>query len=122
MTKYDIRNYLEKIYNLDVALITTRIALGKTRKEPVQGYIIKEDDIKYAYVTLVRSFFVMRRVLIALLQPKEQKFEFPDLYPAKKESELKAEEKQTMKAAKQQHKALAERMKDKPGLPAWFLK
>lgn len=53
MTKYDIRNYLEKIYNVKVADIRTRIALGKTRRDTVKGYVTKADDVKLAYVTLV---------------------------------------------------------------------
>ena len=29
MTKFDIKNYFEKIYNIDVAKVNTRIQLGK---------------------------------------------------------------------------------------------
>lgn len=53
MTKYDIKNYLEKIYSIKSAVIRTRIREPKTRKDQVQGYVIKDDDVKYAYVTLV---------------------------------------------------------------------
>lgn len=53
MTKYDIKNYLEKIYDIKTINIRTRIAMGKTFRDPARGYIKKEDDIKYAYVTLV---------------------------------------------------------------------
>ena len=56
MTKYDIQNYLEKIYNIKVIDVRTRIALGETRRVPVKGYIVKDDDTKYAYVTLVSLF------------------------------------------------------------------
>lgn len=56
MTIYDIRNYLEKIYNVDVVQVSTRIALGKTSQDSVKGYVVKEDDIKYAYVTLVQLY------------------------------------------------------------------
>lgn len=55
MTKYDIKNYLEKIYNVQTTHIRTRIALGKTLRDPGKGYVKKKDDIKYAYVTLVRK-------------------------------------------------------------------
>lgn len=54
MTVHDIKSYLEKIYKIDVVQINTRIALGKTRQDPGKGYVVKADDIKYAYVTLVR--------------------------------------------------------------------
>lgn len=53
MTKYDIKNYLEKIYNIPVVDVRTRIALGKFRRDVGKGYIIKDDDIKTAYVVLV---------------------------------------------------------------------
>lgn len=53
MTKYDVKNYLEKIYNVNVIDVRTRIALGKTKKDRLQGAIIKEDDKKIAYVILV---------------------------------------------------------------------
>lgn len=64
MTINDIKNYLEKIYKIDTVNVTTRIALGKTRKDRVNGYIVKDDDIKYAYVTLVHCFFLSFNQLI----------------------------------------------------------
>lgn len=123
MTKYDIKNYLEKIYNIDVVQINTRIALGKTRRDLGKGYVVKDDDIKYAYVTLVRMLrFVDVFFFRLIFQPRDQKFEFPNLYPEKAEAERKDEEKRSLEAAKQQHKAVMQKMKDKPGLPAWLLK
>lgn len=56
MTKYDVKNYLEKIYNIPVIDVKTRIAMGKFRKDIGKGYIVKDDDIKHAYVTLVSYF------------------------------------------------------------------
>lgn len=55
MTTYDIRNYLEKIYNVKVMQVRTRIAMGKTKVETrvARGGITKEDDRKLAYVVLV---------------------------------------------------------------------
>lgn len=54
MTKFDIRNYLEKIYNVPVVQVRTKICLGKFRRDIGKGYVTKDDDIKFAYVTLVR--------------------------------------------------------------------
>ena len=51
MTKYDIKNYLEKIYNMKVMNVRTRIQLGKFNRN--SGYVVKEDDIKVAYAVLV---------------------------------------------------------------------
>lgn len=59
MTKIDVKNYLEKIYNVPVVDIRTRIALGRFRKEPTKGYVIKDDDQKFAYVTLVSTILLI---------------------------------------------------------------
>lgn len=56
MSSTDIKNYLEKIYKINTINVTTRIGSGKTRRDPGKGYVIKDDDTKYAYVTLVRQF------------------------------------------------------------------
>lgn len=53
MTKYDIRNYLTKIYNIPVVHVRTRIAMGEFRRLPSKGYVVKDDDVKIAYVTMV---------------------------------------------------------------------
>lgn len=53
MTKHDIRNYLEKIYNVPVVDVRTKIFLGKFRRDIGKGYVVKDDDIKTAYITLV---------------------------------------------------------------------
>lgn len=53
MTKHDIKNYLEKIYNIKCVDVRTRICMPKTRQDPGRGYIIKDEDMKYAYITLV---------------------------------------------------------------------
>lgn len=58
MTKYDVRNYLEKIYKVEnIVDVRTRIAMGKTRPDPGKGYVTKEDDMKIAYVILVSINF-----------------------------------------------------------------
>lgn len=53
MTKHDIRNYLTQIYEIPVIEVRTRIALGSTRRDAKLGYVTKEEDTKYAYVTMV---------------------------------------------------------------------
>jgi len=55
MTKYDIKNYLNKIYNINLVKVNTVIIMGKFKKDRLHGSVIKEDDIKLAYVTLVSS-------------------------------------------------------------------
>ena len=63
MTKLDVKNYLEKIYNVPVYHVMTRNVTGQVKKP---GFLdpdfditplYKEDDIKYAYVTLVSNLF-----------------------------------------------------------------
>jgi len=54
MTKHDIKNYLEKIYNVDVIEVRTGIAMGRFKRDRLQQSVIKEDDRKLAYVVLVR--------------------------------------------------------------------
>jgi len=53
MTKFDVKNYLKKIYNIDIIEVRTRIAMGRIKKDQLQGSIINEDDRKIAYVILV---------------------------------------------------------------------
>ena len=67
MTKLDVKNYLEKIYKVPVYNVMTRNVTGEVKKP---GFLdpdfditplYKEDDIKYAYVTLVSfKFFNLR--------------------------------------------------------------
>jgi len=56
MTRYDIKNYLKKIYNINLVKVNTVITMGKFKKDRLHGSVIKDDDIKVAYVTLVSSW------------------------------------------------------------------
>lgn len=83
MSQYDVKQYLEKIYNVPVVYVRTYIQQGKLaplnksvlmskdsfsliqglnfyffvpgkfRRVPRKGYIVKDDDFKVAFVTLV---------------------------------------------------------------------
>ncbi len=55
MTKFDVRNYFEKIYGVKVAAVHTRIQKGKLRRDKKQPtkLIKKSCDTKVAYLTLV---------------------------------------------------------------------
>ncbi|KAJ8984565.1 hypothetical protein NQ317_006027 [Molorchus minor] len=103
MTEYDIKNYLEKIYNIKCVDLKMSIAGPFTRKDPGKGYVVKDDDIKYAYVTL----------------HKGQSFKFPDLFP---EGESQAEENynKSLKEAKQGFDNYLEKNKNRPNMPGWF--
>ncbi|XP_026326088.1 39S ribosomal protein L23, mitochondrial [Hyposmocoma kahamanoa] len=102
MTKHDIKNYLTKIYNVPVVDVRTKIALGRFRKDPGKGYIVKDDDIKYAMVTM----------------PKNMTFEFPNLF--EKDQDDKAENEKSLAEAKKTYRAYIDRNKDRKDVPSWF--
>jgi len=102
MTKYDIRNYLEKIYKIPVIDVRTRIAMGKTKRDQQYGYVTKEDDVKIAYVTL----------------PKEQVFTFPEMFTEKEEAKEKDEK--AMDESKEGFRKFLDRNKKRPGTPGWY--
>uniref|UniRef100_A0A6M2DKG2 Large ribosomal subunit protein uL23m n=1 Tax=Xenopsylla cheopis TaxID=163159 RepID=A0A6M2DKG2_XENCH len=102
MTKYDIQNYLEKIYKIPVIDVRTRIALGKTKRDQ-KGYVVKEEDTKLAYVTL----------------SKDETFEFPDIFTRKEEESYKDEMK-NLNQSQELYKNFVNRNKNTPGTPGWF--
>uniref|UniRef100_A0A8D2QJJ5 Large ribosomal subunit protein uL23m n=1 Tax=Zonotrichia albicollis TaxID=44394 RepID=A0A8D2QJJ5_ZONAL len=57
MTKLDIRNYLERIYNVPVAAVRTRIQYGANNKRNHRNQRVKKPDYKVAYVQLVIWLF-----------------------------------------------------------------
>ncbi|XP_012533647.1 probable 39S ribosomal protein L23, mitochondrial [Monomorium pharaonis] len=99
MTKHDIKNYLQKIYNIDVVEVRTKITMGRFKRDRLQNAVIKEDDRKLAYVVL----------------PKDQSFEFPALFKDVKD-EL---DKDSIDMAKKNLQDFIESNKA-PGLPGWF--
>ncbi|XP_025735039.1 large ribosomal subunit protein uL23m isoform X2 [Callorhinus ursinus] len=70
MTRVDLRNYLERIYNVPVAAVRTRVQHGSNRKRDYRNVRMKKPDYKVAYVQLAHG----------------QTFTFPDLFPEKKHS------------------------------------
>ncbi|XP_013147483.1 PREDICTED: 54S ribosomal protein L23, mitochondrial [Papilio polytes] len=102
MTKFDIKNYLEKIYNIPIVDVRTNIKMGKFRKDYGKGYIVKDDDIKCAYIVL----------------PKDMTFKYPDLFEG-----LKKEDEDSMKSldeAKKSFNDYLERNKERTDVPSWF--
>ncbi|XP_055902863.1 39S ribosomal protein L23, mitochondrial [Eupeodes corollae] len=103
MTRYDIANYLEKIYQVPVKHVRTRIALGSTKRDQVYGYVTKDEDAKIAYVTL----------------PKETKFTFPEVTVGKDGDQSEKDEK-AMDESKKGFKSFLDRNKKRPGTPGWY--
>ncbi|KAK9952581.1 hypothetical protein ABG768_018411 [Culter alburnus] len=52
MTKFDVRNYLEKIYSVPVAAVRTRIQYCSNKKRNHLNQRVKRPDYKVAYVQL----------------------------------------------------------------------
>ncbi|CAG7818351.1 unnamed protein product [Allacma fusca] len=103
MSKYDVENYLDKIYDVKVAHVSCHLQQGHT-KASTKGYIIKDDDFKVAYVTL----------------PKGATFAFPDIYPEQKEEEETSEREKTIKQIEHSFEELKKRNKNRPDVPGWF--
>uniref|UniRef100_A0A2M4C2C9 Large ribosomal subunit protein uL23m n=1 Tax=Anopheles marajoara TaxID=58244 RepID=A0A2M4C2C9_9DIPT len=103
MTRHDVKNYLEKIYKVPVVSVRTRIGMGNTKRDLVLGYITKEEDTKYAYVTL----------------PATMKFEFPDMFPTDAKQKIE-DDKKSLDDAKKNYKKFLDKNKDRPGTPGWF--
>lgn len=72
MTKHDVKNYLERIYNVKCIDVRTRIHMTKTRKDPGKGYVVKDDDIKYAYVILVSHLIMLCGSYIVIIIAAER--------------------------------------------------
>ncbi|KOC68461.1 putative 39S ribosomal protein L23, mitochondrial [Habropoda laboriosa] len=99
MTRFDVKNYLEKIYDIHPIQVNTRIALGKTHKPT--NFVVKDDDVKIAYVTL----------------PKGETFTFPNVLP--EDNTDKSQLKETMNEHKKNFQDFKGDSK-MPGFPTWF--
>lgn len=103
MSKFDVKNYLEKIYNVPVDNVVTHVRMGKLKRSRVGGYVVKDDDYKVVYVSL----------------PKGEKFEFPDLFPEEKEKELD-KHKEELEALKVEWNKVTQRNERRRGVPTWL--
>ncbi|KAM7329609.1 large ribosomal subunit protein uL23m isoform X1 [Alexandromys fortis] len=97
MTRVDLRNYLEQIYNVPVAAVRTRVQHGSNRRRDHKNVRIKKPDYKVAYVQLAHG----------------QTFTFPDLFPEKEPSPADPLEEEPQ----QQRQSSDPRC---PGIPSWF--
>uniref|UniRef100_A0A8C5XUN6 Large ribosomal subunit protein uL23m n=1 Tax=Microcebus murinus TaxID=30608 RepID=A0A8C5XUN6_MICMU len=97
MTRVDLKNYLESIYNVPVAAVRTRVQHGCNRKRDHRNVRIKKPDYKVAYVQLAHG----------------QTFTFPDLFPEKERSpeagSLEEDERQRQRSDPR-----------RGGVPDWF--
>ncbi|XP_053576480.1 39S ribosomal protein L23, mitochondrial [Bombina bombina] len=70
MTKLDVQNYLQSIYNVTVSAVRTRIQYGNNRKRNHLNQKVKRPDFKVAYIQLGMG----------------QTFEFPNLFTEKEDT------------------------------------
>lgn len=104
MTDYDIRNYLEKIYQVKVMHVKSEMEDGKTRPAFKNGYIVKDEDFRRVYVTL----------------PRDETFNFPELYPEEVKTKDELERTNYQKSMKESYRVNAKQRKGRFGLPTWF--
>lgn len=81
MTDWDIKNYLEKIYKIQVAAVNSMIMAGEIYRVKDGAGVAKREDYKIAHVSL----------------PIGQKFEWPNLFPDDKEKEEETERERIVK-------------------------
>ncbi|XP_049748868.1 39S ribosomal protein L23, mitochondrial isoform X2 [Elephas maximus indicus] len=106
MTRMDLRNYLESIYQVPVAAVRTRVQHGSNRKRDHRHVRVKKPDYKVAYVQLAHG----------------QTFTFPNLFPEKEQGPEGSAD-----AHLQDHFMEEQRQRQRQssdprhgGVPAWF--
>lgn len=104
MTKYDVKNYLEKIYKVPVADVRTKIMQGKIRRAEGKSYLVKDDDYRVAFVTL----------------PKGEEFTFPDLFSKSAVMEKEESMQKQLDQSEELKKTYIREDPHRHGLPLWF--
>uniref|UniRef100_A0A8C3BCD4 Large ribosomal subunit protein uL23m n=1 Tax=Cairina moschata TaxID=8855 RepID=A0A8C3BCD4_CAIMO len=104
MTKVDIKNYLEKIYNVPVAAVRTRIQYGANNKRNHKNQRVKKPDYKVAYVQL----------------GKGQTFQFPNLFPEKEQDEEAQSFDEFRKKYLEKEQQIQKGDPRRGGVPDWF--
>lgn len=99
MTDWDVKNYLEKIYKIQVASVKSMIRAGDIYPTPTG--IAKKDDYKICHVSL----------------PIGQKFSWPNLFPGDQEKE---DEKNRELVRKEIVKE-GPKGPNPPNVPGWFI-
>lgn len=98
MTDWDVRNYLEKIYKVQVGSVVSRIHPGKLKT--IKEGLAKGEDYRIAHVTL----------------PLGQTFTWPDLFPEEKNKEM-MDDYETTKKELMKGRTADPHVQD---IPSWF--
>lgn len=100
MTDWDVKNYLEKIYRVNVAAVKSVIRAGELKRIRGGLGLTKGDDYKIVNVTL----------------PMGEKFEWPDLFPPGKFQDMKKEYDSTLKEISK-----SDARDPNSKIPSWFV-
>jgi hypothetical protein len=91
MTKHDVREYLEKIYELPVREVHLQAVQGhiyKSTPDPWMGVAMeKEPDEMFAYVVLVGVCGHDRARTCSHVQRRDTQFTFPDIFKSEQARE-----------------------------------
>lgn len=98
MTDWDIKNYLEKIYKIEVASINSRVMPGHLRRSSMG--LTKFNDYRLANVSL----------------PVGQTFKWPNLFPEEKQKDELDDYKKTVEQLSKNRKLDP----NASGIPSWF--
>ncbi|XP_064232955.1 large ribosomal subunit protein uL23m-like [Aotus nancymaae] len=104
MTRVDLRNYLERIYNVPVAAVRTRVQHGSNKKRDCRNVRVKKPDYNVAYVQLAHG----------------QAFTFPDLFPEKEQSPEGSAADELQSILKENMEQRQSRDHRRGGVPDWF--
>nr|XP_012311619.1 39S ribosomal protein L23, mitochondrial isoform X2 [Aotus nancymaae] len=104
MTRVDLRNYLERIYNVPVAAVRTRVQHGSNKKRDHRNVRVKKPDYKVAYVQLAHG----------------QTFTFPDLFPEKEQSPEGSAADELQSILKENMERRQSSDPRRGGIPDWF--
>lgn len=99
MTDWDVKNYLEKIYKIDVASVKSNIHSGELYR--TKTGLAKKEDYRISHVSL----------------PIGQRFTWPDLFPRHKEKE----DQKNMELVKKEIIKEGPKGPQAPNAPHWFL-
>ncbi|XP_006051535.1 39S ribosomal protein L23, mitochondrial isoform X2 [Bubalus bubalis] len=104
MTRVDLRNYLERIYNVPVAAVRTRVQHGSNRRRDHRNVRIKQPDYKVAYVQLAHG----------------QTFTFPDLFPKGKQPGGSSADEDLRDQVLEEQRQRQSPDPRRGGVPSWF--
>ncbi|KAM9220208.1 large ribosomal subunit protein uL23m isoform 3-T3 [Dugong dugon] len=102
MTRVDLRNYLERIYQVPVAAVRTRVQHGSGRRRDHRQVRVKKPDYKVAYVQLAHG----------------QTFRFPNLFPEKEQGPERSAHLDLQDQLVEQQRQSSDPRRG--SIPAWF--